>query len=214
MTVDTKNVSDAASEVVITDPNSRTSVDISDAKSEDATLTCNKEKPCDQSSEKGGSNDDVKSEETSKLVDDAPKFLNDKVTKAVVTVPTNFNDSQRTATKGVGCLARLRVLRSVNEPTACGFKEKEDETIMVFDPGGGTFDVSVPEVGDGVFEVLFTSRDTHLGGDDFHKRIVDFLAADFKRSEGIDLLKDKHDDPDLRINPSQEEGDDAIPVGS
>ncbi|GAB2279033.1 70-kilodalton heat shock protein [Dionaea muscipula] len=130
-----------------------------------------------------------------KLVDDASKFLNDKVTKAVVTVPAYFNDSQRTATKDAGRIAGLEVLRIINEPTAAslayGFEKKNNETILVFDLGGGTFDVSVLEVGDGVFEVLSTSGDTHLGGDDFDKRIVDFLAANFKRDEGIDLLKDK-----------------------
>ncbi|KAF1895503.1 hypothetical protein Lal_00044154 [Lupinus albus] len=130
-----------------------------------------------------------------KLVDDASKFLNDKVTKAVVTVPAYFNDSQRTATKDAGRIAGLDVLRIINEPTAAslayGFERKNNETILVFDLGGGTFDVSVLEVGDGVFEVLSTSGDTHLGGDDFDKRIVDWLASNFKRDEGIDLLKDK-----------------------
>ncbi|XVE80884.1 hypothetical protein DITRI_Ditri15bG0016900 [Diplodiscus trichospermus] len=130
-----------------------------------------------------------------KLVDDASKFLNDKVTKAVVTVPAYFNDSQRTATKDAGRIAGLEVLRIINEPTAAslayGFEKKNNETILVFDLGGGTFDVSVLEVGDGVFEVLSTSGDTHLGGDDFDKRVVDWLASNFKRDEGIDLLKDK-----------------------
>ncbi|KAH7280996.1 hypothetical protein KP509_36G024300 [Ceratopteris richardii] len=130
-----------------------------------------------------------------KLVDDASKFLNDKVTKAVITVPAYFNDSQRTATKDAGRIASLEVLRIINEPTAAslayGFEKKSNETILVFDLGGGTFDVSVLEVGDGVFEVLSTSGDTHLGGDDFDKRIVDWLAENFKREEGIDLLKDK-----------------------
>ncbi|KAF8411973.1 hypothetical protein HHK36_004531 [Tetracentron sinense] len=130
-----------------------------------------------------------------KLVDDASKFLNDKVTKAVVTVPAYFNDSQRTATKDAGRIAGLEVLRIINEPTAAslayGFEKKNNETILVFDLGGGTFDVSVLEVGDGVFEVLSTSGDTHLGGDDFDKRIVDWLASNFKKDEGIDLLKDK-----------------------
>ncbi|KAJ0750725.1 putative Heat shock protein 70 family [Helianthus annuus] len=130
-----------------------------------------------------------------KLVDDASKFLSDKVTKAVVTVPAYFNDSQRTATKDAGRIAGIEVLRIINEPTAAslayGFEKKNNETILVFDLGGGTFDVSVLEVGDGVFEVLSTSGDTHLGGDDFDKRIVDWLAESFKRDEGIDLLKDK-----------------------
>ncbi|KAH6759383.1 chloroplast heat shock protein 70-2 [Perilla frutescens var. frutescens] len=130
-----------------------------------------------------------------KLVDDASKFLNDKVTKAVITVPAYFNDSQRTATKDAGRIAGLDVLRIINEPTAAslayGFEKKNNETILVFDLGGGTFDVSVLEVGDGVFEVLSTSGDTHLGGDDFDKRIVDWLADTFRKNEGIDLLKDK-----------------------
>ncbi|KAL0037641.1 hypothetical protein WJX77_005874 [Trebouxia sp. C0004] len=130
-----------------------------------------------------------------KLVDDAAKFLNDKVEKAVVTVPAYFNDSQRQATKDAGRIAGLDVLRIINEPTAAslayGFEKKSNETILVFDLGGGTFDVSVLEVGDGVFEVLSTSGDTHLGGDDFDKRIVDFLADDFKKNEGIDLRKDR-----------------------
>lgn len=130
-----------------------------------------------------------------KLVDDATKFLNDKVNKAVITVPAYFNDSQRTATKDAGRIAGLEVLRIINEPTAAslayGFEKKNNETILVFDLGGGTFDVSVLEVGDGVFEVLSTSGDTHLGGDDFDKRVVDWLASSFKKDEGIDLLKDK-----------------------
>ncbi|CAK9231348.1 unnamed protein product [Sphagnum troendelagicum] len=130
-----------------------------------------------------------------KLVEDASKFLNDKVNKAVITVPAYFNDSQRTATKDAGRIAGVEVLRIINEPTAAslayGFEKKSNETILVFDLGGGTFDVSVLEVGDGVFEVLSTSGDTHLGGDDFDKRIVDWLANDFKKQEGVDLLKDK-----------------------
>eukprot|EP00894_Picocystis_sp_ML_P002323 jgi/Pico_ML_1/52840/g3489.t2 len=130
-----------------------------------------------------------------KLVDDASQFLNDSVTKAVITVPAYFNDSQRQATKDAGRIAGLDVLRIINEPTAAslayGFEKKSNETILVFDLGGGTFDVSVLEVGDGVFEVLSTSGDTHLGGDDFDKCIVDWLAGDFQRNEGIDLTKDK-----------------------
>ncbi|XP_057251789.1 stromal 70 kDa heat shock-related protein, chloroplastic-like [Beta vulgaris subsp. vulgaris] len=130
-----------------------------------------------------------------KLVEDASKFLNDSVNKAVITVPAYFNDSQRTATKDAGRIAGLDVLRIINEPTAAslayGFEKKNNETILVFDLGGGTFDVSVLEVGDGVFEVLSTSGDTHLGGDDFDKRIVDWLADNFKKDEGIDLRKDK-----------------------
>ena len=130
-----------------------------------------------------------------KLVDDASKFLNDKVERAVITVPAYFNDSQRQATKDAGRIAGLEVLRIINEPTAAslayGFEKKANETILVFDLGGGTFDVSVLEVGDGVFEVLSTSGDTHLGGDDFDRRVVDWLADKFKADEGIDLRSDR-----------------------
>ncbi|KAI3437886.1 hypothetical protein D9Q98_000331 [Chlorella vulgaris] len=130
-----------------------------------------------------------------KLSEDAAKFLNDSVTKAVITVPAYFNDSQRQATKDAGKIGGLEVLRIINEPTAAslayGLDKKSNETILVFDLGGGTFDVSVLEVGDGVFEVLSTSGDTHLGGDDFDKRIVDWLAEDFQKSEGLDLRKDR-----------------------
>ncbi|BAZ91061.1 chaperone protein DnaK [Raphidiopsis curvata NIES-932] len=130
-----------------------------------------------------------------KLVEDASKYLGETVTQAVITVPAYFNDSQRQATKDAGKIAGIEVLRIINEPTAAslayGFDKKSNETILVFDLGGGTFDVSVLEVGDGVFEVLATSGDTHLGGDDFDKKIVDFLAEQFKQVEGIDLRKDK-----------------------
>lgn len=130
-----------------------------------------------------------------KLVEDASKYLGETVTQAVITVPAYFNDSQRQATKDAGKIAGIEVLRIINEPTAAslayGFDKKSNETILVFDLGGGTFDVSVLEVGDGVFEVLATSGDTHLGGDDFDKKIVDFLAEQFKKDEGIDLRKDK-----------------------
>ncbi len=130
-----------------------------------------------------------------KLIEDASKYLGEPVTQAVITVPAYFNDSQRQATKDAGKIAGVEVLRIINEPTAAslayGLDKKSNETILVFDLGGGTFDVSILEVGDGVFEVLATSGDTHLGGDDFDKKIVDFLAADFQRSEGIDLRKDK-----------------------
>lgn len=130
-----------------------------------------------------------------KLSEDAAKFLGDTVNKAVITVPAYFNDSQRQATKDAGKIAGLEVLRIINEPTAAslayGLDKKSNETILVFDLGGGTFDVSVLEVGDGVFEVLSTSGDTHLGGDDFDKRIVDWLAEDFQKAEGIDLRKDR-----------------------
>ncbi|MGH2413912.1 MAG: molecular chaperone DnaK, partial [Microcystaceae cyanobacterium] len=130
-----------------------------------------------------------------KLVEDASKYLGETVTQAVITVPAYFNDSQRQATKDAGKIAGIEVLRIINEPTAAslayGLDKKSNETILVFDLGGGTFDVSILEVGDGVFEVLATSGDTHLGGDDFDKKIVDYLAGEFKKSEGIDLRQDK-----------------------
>jgi len=130
-----------------------------------------------------------------KLVDDASKYLGEKVTQAVITVPAYFNDSQRQATKDAGKIAGLEVLRIINEPTAAalayGLNKKGNETILVFDLGGGTFDVSVLEVGEGIFEVKSTSGDTHLGGDDFDKKIVDWIAGEFQKNEGIDLRKDK-----------------------
>ncbi len=130
-----------------------------------------------------------------KLVEDASKYLGETVTEAVITVPAYFNDSQRQATKDAGKIAGIEVKRIINEPTAAslayGLDRKGNETVLVFDLGGGTFDVSILEVGDGVFEVLATAGDTHLGGDDFDKKIVDFLADDFRKNEGIDLRKDK-----------------------
>ena len=126
-----------------------------------------------------------------KLVDDAGKFLGEKVTEAVITVPAHFNDAQRQATKDAGKIAGLEVLRIINEPTAAalayGMDKFDNETVLVFDLGGGTFDVSVLSVGDGVVEVLSTAGDTHLGGDDFDRRVVDHLADEFKKSHGIDL---------------------------
>jgi len=130
-----------------------------------------------------------------KLVEDASKYLGETVTQAVISVPAYFNDSQRQATKDAGKIAGIEVLRIINEPTAAalayGLDRKSNETVLVFDLGGGTFDVSILEVGDGVFEVLATSGDTHLGGDDFDKKIVDWLADQFRSAEGIDLRKDK-----------------------
>ena len=130
-----------------------------------------------------------------KLTGDAAKYLGEKVKDAVITVPAYFNDAQRQATKDAGTIAGLNVLRIINEPTAAalayGLEKKTNETILVFDLGGGTFDVSILEVGDGVFEVKATSGDTHLGGDDFDKRIVNWLAEEFLRDQGIDLRKDR-----------------------
>src|SRR3982075_1967113 len=129
-----------------------------------------------------------------KLAEDAAKFLGEKVTEAVITVPAYFNDAQRQATKDAGTIAGLEVLRIINEPTAAalayGLERKENETVLVFDLGGGTFDVSVLDVGDGVFEVRAVSGDGHLGGDDFDRRIVDWMADEFKRDQGIDLRED------------------------
>ena len=130
-----------------------------------------------------------------KLADDASKYLGEKVNDAVVTVPAYFNDAQRQATKDAGKIAGLNVLRIINEPTAAalayGLEKKKNEMILVFDLGGGTFDVSILDVGDGVFEVHATSGDTHLGGDDFDKRLVDWIAGEFQRDQGIDLRKDR-----------------------
>jgi len=129
-----------------------------------------------------------------KLAEDASKFLGEKVTEAVITVPAYFNDAQRQATKDAGRIAGLEVLRIINEPTAAalayGLDKKQNETVLVFDLGGGTFDVSILDIGDGVIEVRATSGDTHLGGDDFDRRIVDFLADEFQRDNGIDLRAD------------------------
>jgi len=129
-----------------------------------------------------------------KLVDDAAKYLGEKITDVVITVPAYFNDAQRQATKDAGSIAGLKVLRIINEPTAAslayGLEKKGNETILVFDFGGGTFDVSILEVGEGVFEVKSTNGDTHLGGDDIDKKIVDWLSEGFKNNQGIDLRDD------------------------
>ena len=130
----------------------------------------------------------------SKMKQTAEDYLGEEVTEAVITVPAYFNDSQRQATKDAGKIAGLDVKRIINEPTAAalayGLDKKKDEKIAVYDLGGGTFDISILELGDGVFEVKSTNGDTHLGGDDFDKRVIDWLADEFKKSEGIDLRKD------------------------
>ena len=131
-----------------------------------------------------------------KLKTDAESYLGQKVTQAVITVPAYFNDSQRQATKDAGKIAGLDVLRIINEPTAAALafgmdKEDQDQKIMVYDLGGGTFDVSILDIGDGVFEVLATNGNTHLGGDDFDQKIIDYLVSEFKKSQGIDLSSDK-----------------------
>jgi molecular chaperone DnaK len=131
-----------------------------------------------------------------KLRRDAEAYLGDKVTQAVITVPAYFDDAQRQATKEAGQIAGLEVLRIINEPTAAALaygldKQQHDQTILVFDLGGGTFDVSLLEIGDGVFEVKATAGNTHLGGDDWDQRIIDWLVKEFKNAHGVDLSKDR-----------------------
>src|SRR5881396_2069197 len=130
-----------------------------------------------------------------KLKEAAEAYLGEKITQAVITVPAYFNDSQRTATKNAGAIAGLEVLRIINEPTAAslayGLDKKHNETILVYDLGGGTFDVSLLDVGEGVFEVKATDGDTQLGGDDFDQRIVNYIAEEFKKQQGIDLRNDR-----------------------
>ena len=130
-----------------------------------------------------------------KLKADAESKLGEKITQAVITVPAYFNDSQRTATKDAGKIAGLEVLRIVNEPTAAslayGLDKKADEKIAVYDLGGGTFDISVLEIGDGVFEVKATNGDTHLGGDDWDNAIMDWIFSEFKSESGIDLTSSR-----------------------
>src|SRR5689334_10495883 len=129
-----------------------------------------------------------------KLKADAEMRLGEKIAQAVITVPAYFNDSQRQATKDAGRIAGLEVLRIINEPTAAslayGLEKKKDETIAVYDLGGGTFDISILQLGEGVFEVKATNGDTHLGGDDFDQRIIDWIADEFRKEQGIDLRKD------------------------
>src|SRR5947199_6732557 len=129
-----------------------------------------------------------------KLKKAAEDYLGEKITEAVITVPAYFNDAQRQATKDAGRIAGLDVKRIINEPTAAalayGLDKKKDEKIAVFDLGGGTFDISILEIGDGVVEVRATNGDTHLGGDDFDQRVIDYVADEFKKQEGIDLRKD------------------------
>src|SRR2546428_12235088 len=130
-----------------------------------------------------------------KLKEAAEAYLGEKVSDAVITVPAYFNDAQRQATKDAGKIAGLEVMRIINEPTAAalayGLDRKKDETIAVYDLGGGTFDISILEIGEGVFEVKATNGDTHLGGDDFDQRVMDWISGEFKKEHGIDLLKDR-----------------------
>ena len=163
-----------------------------------------------------------------KLVEDASKKLGEKITKAVITVPAYFNNAQREATANAGRIAGLEVLRIINEPTAAalayGLDKKGNETVLVFDLGGGTFDVTVLEIGEGVFEVKATSGDTHLGGSDMDHAIVNWLAEEFKKENGIDLKGDKlalqhpgdHHQPALhRLGPREQDppppGEEAHP---
>src|SRR5438094_983907 len=144
-----------------------------------------------------------------KLKEAAEAYLGEKVTQAVITVPAYFNDSQRQATKDAGAIAGLEVQRIINEPTAAalayGLDKKSDEQIAVYDLGGGTFDISILELGQGVFEVKATNGDTHLGGDDFDQRVIDWVAEEFKREHGIDLRKEPH----KGVNP-----DEVVAVGA
>jgi molecular chaperone DnaK len=130
-----------------------------------------------------------------KMKETAEAYLGEKVSQAVITVPAYFNDAQRQATKEAGAIAGLEVLRIINEPTAAalayGLDQKKGGTIAVYDLGGGTFDISILEIGDGVFEVKSTNGDTFLGGEDFDQRIIDYLADEFKKEQGIDLRGDK-----------------------
>ena len=130
-----------------------------------------------------------------KLKADAEAYLGEEIRQAVITVPAYFNDSQRQATKDAGQIAGLEVLRIINEPTAAslayGLDKKKDEKIAVYDLGGGTFDISILEIGEGVFEVKATNGDTHLGGDDFDHRVIEWIVSEFKRMEGIDISKDR-----------------------
>src|SRR6266536_476461 len=130
-----------------------------------------------------------------KMKETAEAYLGESVTQAVITVPAYFNDAQRQATKDAGQIAGLEVLRIINEPTAAalayGLDKKKDEIVAVYDLGGGTFDISILQLGEGVFEVKATNGDTHLGGDDFDQRIIDFLIEEFKKDQGIDLSKDR-----------------------
>ncbi len=158
---------------------------ITEAKNKDAWVTA---------SGKDYSAAEISAMTLQKLKNDAEAYLGEKVEKAVITVPAYFNDSQRQATKDAGKIAGLEVLRIINEPTAAalayGLDKKKDEKIAVFDLGGGTFDISILELGDGVFEVKSTNGDTHLGGDDFDQKIIHSLVEEFKKQEGVDLSKD------------------------
>jgi len=130
-----------------------------------------------------------------KMKQTADDYLGEKIIDAVITVPAYFNDSQRQATKDAGKISGLNVLRIINEPTAAalayGLDKKKDEKIAVFALGGGTFDISILELGEGVFEVKSTNGDTHLGGEDFDQRLIDYLATEFKKDQGIDIRSDK-----------------------
>ena len=151
-----------------------------------------------------------------KMKDAAEQHLGEKVTQAVITVPAYFNDAQRQATKDAGKIAGLEVLRIVNEPTAAalayGLDKKKDETIAVYDFGGGTFDISILEVGEGVVEVKSTNGDTHLGGDDIDKRVMDWIVAEFNKDQGIDLSKDRM--ALQRLQGSRGEGQDGTLHGA
>ncbi len=162
-----------------------------------------------------------------KLKEAAEAYLGEKVTKAVITVPAYFNDAQRQATKDAGKIAGLEVMRIINEPTAAalayGLDRKKDETIAVYDFGGGTFDISILEVGDGVVEVKSTNGDTHLGGDNIDQRIIDWLIQEFKRDQGIDVSqrpdglaaseRSRREGQDRALDPARDRNQSAVPYG-
>ncbi|MDD6264087.1 MAG: Hsp70 family protein, partial [bacterium] len=179
-----KIVGESAKRQALTNPNTVSSIKRKMGTSEKVELEGKKYTP-----------EEISAMILSYIKDYAESYLGEKVTKAVITVPAYFNDAQRQATKNAGKIAGLEVERIINEPTAAalayGLEKDEGQTILVYDLGGGTFDVSILELGDGVFEVKATAGNNHLGGDDFDERIIEYLVKEFKKENGVDLSKDK-----------------------